>query len=366
MQVGGGRPFSGNLVNSGLYGFLPEERFREMLTMERKRTERSGAPFVLALIDISDLLRDKNFSGVIAIQKIMQVLGERVRETDIRGWYERERVLGVIFTGLAGQGQDVISAKIRKQIEEVLGGWVRGQVEISVYSFPISNSVSSGEILLTFYPETDKSRVKKFPLFAKRVLDIVGATLGILLFSPFFILIPVLIKFSSPGPVFFRQQRVGQGGKLFTFLKFRSMHINSDESLHREYVSRLIRGEIKEEKVYKISQDPRVTSLGRFLRKTSLDEIPQFLNVLKGDMSLVGPRPPIPYETAQYSLWHIRRLMECKPGITGIWQVEGRSSTTFDGMVRMDLQYSRNRSILTDLKLILKTPLALISARGAY
>ena len=144
------------------------------------------------------------------------------------------------------------------------------------------------------------------------------------------------------------------------------MFINSDETIHKEYVSKLIRGEVSEQKVYKIRSDPRVTPLGRFLRKTSFDELPQFFNVLWGDMSLVGPRPPIPYETAQYDLWHLRRIMENKPGITGFWQVEGRSSTTFDGMVRMDLKYSRKQSVLFDLKLILKTPLSLLTTRGAY
>jgi len=366
METGGGNSLGGDFVGPGLYGYLPEERFREMLLTERKRTERSGDPFVLALVDISDLLCVSDFSGVLGVQKIMESLGENVRETDIRGWYERKRILGIVFTEIRGPDRNIFSEKIRKQVERVLGGWVRGQVEISVYSFPSDKKAGSTETLLTFYPEADRSKRRGLSLMAKRGIDILGAFLGLVIFSPLFLLIPFLIKLTSPGPVFFSQKRVGQGGDLFTFYKFRSMYIDSDDSIHRDYVSRLIKGDIQEQKVYKISADPRVTAVGRFLRKTSFDELPQFLNVLRGDMSLVGPRPPIPYETAQYSLWHIRRLMECKPGITGFWQVEGRSSTTFDEMVRMDLQYSRKRSLLLDLKLILKTPLALLTARGAY
>ncbi len=200
----------------------------------------------------------------------------------------------------------------------------------------------------------------------KRTLDLAGALLGVLLFLPVFILVPILIKLDSSGPVFFRQERVGRNGRRFLLYKFRSMHVAIDDSIHRQYVKSLIKKQIQEQGdgVYKITDDPRVTRVGRFLRKTSLDELPQFFNVLLGDMSLVGPRPAIPYETAEYEVWHRRRLLEVKPGITGIWQVEGRSRTTFDGMVRMDLRYGRRWNLLMDLKLILRTPLALI--RGAY
>jgi len=201
----------------------------------------------------------------------------------------------------------------------------------------------------------------------KRIIDMTVSLVIILLLLPLFALIAVMIKLDSPGPVFFRQQRIGDKGKIFTFLKFRSMYVDNDDRIHRQYVTRLIKGEVSEkEGVFKITNDPRVTSIGKILRKTSLDELPQFFNVLKGDMALVGPRPPIPYELAAYQPWHFRRFMECKPGITGLWQVEGRSKTTFDGMVRMDIRYSRDKSLLSDLRLLLKTPAALLSAKGAY
>jgi lipopolysaccharide/colanic/teichoic acid biosynthesis glycosyltransferase len=142
--------------------------------------------------------------------------------------------------------------------------------------------------------------------------------------------------------------------------------VNSDPAIHKEYIRNLIGNKVGDSGAYKIKNDPRVTPIGRFLRKSSLDELPQFINVLKGEMSLVGPRPPIPYEFESYALWHRRRILEAKPGITGLWQVDGRSRTTFDEMVRMDLRYIRNQSFWLDVKILLKTPFAVLSGDGAY
>jgi lipopolysaccharide/colanic/teichoic acid biosynthesis glycosyltransferase len=147
------------------------------------------------------------------------------------------------------------------------------------------------------------------------------------------------------------------------------MHVNNDAKIHQEYVSKLIRGDAApngESGVFKITNDPRVYSVGQFLRNSSFDELPQFFNVLKGEMSLVGPRPPIPYELEAYDLWHRRRVLEAKPGITGLWQVKGRSSTTFDEMVRLDLQYARSWSLWLDFRILLATPRAVFSRKGAY
>jgi lipopolysaccharide/colanic/teichoic acid biosynthesis glycosyltransferase len=145
------------------------------------------------------------------------------------------------------------------------------------------------------------------------------------------------------------------------------MYAANDPHIHRQFVESMIRGNAPEGNgVYKIQNDPRVTPFGRFLRATSLDELPQLVNVLAGQMSLVGPRPPIPYEFDCYKLWHRRRVLDAKPGITGIWQVTGRSRTSFDDMVRMDIRYIRNPSIWTDVKILFKTPMAVISREGAY
>ena len=199
-----------------------------------------------------------------------------------------------------------------------------------------------------------------------------GSFFALVLFSPIMLAIAAAIKLTSPGPIIFKQERFGLLGKKFEFLKFRSMYINNDPNIHRKYVEKLIKKEIKNDgngegvDVYKIKDDPRITTVGKFLRKTSLDELPQFINVLKGEMSLVGPRPPIPYEVEKYDIWHKRRVFAIEPGITGLWQVKGRSRTTFDDMVRLDLKYIRNWSLWLDLKILIRTPWVVLSGKGAY
>jgi lipopolysaccharide/colanic/teichoic acid biosynthesis glycosyltransferase len=170
--------------------------------------------------------------------------------------------------------------------------------------------------------------------------------------------------------VLFKQTRIGQRGQKFQMLKFRSMRPNAGSAIHQDYVTWFINSSGKQPAgtdsgVFKITNDPRITPIGRILRNTSLDELPQFLNVLMGQMSLVGPRPPVPYEVEQYKPWHCRRLLEAKPGITGLWQVTGRSRTTFDEMVRLDLRYARSYSLWMDIRILLATPKAVISGKGA-
>ena len=172
-----------------------------------------------------------------------------------------------------------------------------------------------------------------------------NATTGLILFSPIMFLTTAAVKVTSEGPIIFSQSRLGMKGIRFPFYKFRSMYWNIDDWIHREYVTNLIKSNHEkinqgdeETPLYKMKSDSRVTPVGKIIRKTSIDELPQFFNVLKGEMSLVGPRPPIPYEVEKYEPWHLRRILEVKPGITGIWQVDGRSSTSFNDMVRMDLR----------------------------
>jgi lipopolysaccharide/colanic/teichoic acid biosynthesis glycosyltransferase len=195
----------------------------------------------------------------------------------------------------------------------------------------------------------------------------------LLVLAPIFAAIALAIKLTSKGPVIFEQERLGQFGKSFKCLKFRTMYTNNDAKIHREYVQSFIAGQSNNEKapsgeraVYKLTNDPRVTAVGRFLRKTSLDEFPQFWNVLCGEMSLVGPRPPVQYEFEMYDYWHRRRVFELKPGVTGLWQVNGRSRTCFDDMVRLDLRYSQTWSIWLDLKILLATPFAVVAGDGAH
>lgn len=212
----------------------------------------------------------------------------------------------------------------------------------------------------------------------KRGLDIFVSVAALLLFSPLFVIIAIAIKLSSKGPVLFRQERFGRQFQPFTFYKFRSMYANSDQTVHKAYVSRLIAGlgetgngagngtaAGETTQIFKITGDPRVTPLGRLLRRTSLDELPQLWNVLRGEMSLVGPRPCIQYELEQYADWHTLRLIDVKPGMTGLWQVAARNRVGFDEMVKLDIAYVRQRSLWLDIKILLRTPQAVISGLGA-
>ncbi len=201
----------------------------------------------------------------------------------------------------------------------------------------------------------------------KRAMDVVLSAAALLILSPVLLVLAILIKLHSPGPVIFRQARVGKDGRPFTFLKFRSMRHNADVSIHRDHVAALIAGHDRAPasgKSAKLERDPRITGLGRVLRKTSVDELPQLINVLRGDMSLVGPRPPIPYEVELYQEWHKQRL-KVLPGITGWWQVKGRNLVSFDDAVAMDLHYIEHRSLGLDLKILLMTPFAVFKGKGA-
>lgn len=205
----------------------------------------------------------------------------------------------------------------------------------------------------------------------KRYLDISISLLAIFFLLPIIFLISVLIKITSPGPIFFKQERIGYMGKKFIIYKFRTMYQIKDERIHRDYVKDFIHNSKLNEPeshnhIYKITDDPRIIPIGKLLRRTSLDEIGQFINVLKGDMSLVGPRPPIPYEVEMYDLWHKRRFLTVKPGITGLWQIYGRNTITFNEMVRLDLTYANNWSLALDFKILLKTMGAVLSMKGAY
>ncbi len=202
----------------------------------------------------------------------------------------------------------------------------------------------------------------------KSVVDVVVSILALLVLLPLFILIMLAIKLTSEGPVFVRQTRLGYHAKPFQFLKFRSMYKGSNSRIGKEYVERLISGgfgKMGETPVYKIGADPRITPIGRVLRRTSLDELPQFINVLLGQMSLVGPRPALPYEWQCYEDWHKKRL-SCRPGITGLWQVRGMSGTTFNEMVMLDLEYIKSQSIFLDLKILVRTPRIVLTGAGTY
>lgn len=356
---------------------LCEAEFNHLLALERKRSERSHKPLLLLLIDVTCLSGETNYHYDSI--RLFRELSVMKREIDLCGWYRQGDIMAVLFAEITpeaiARAKDVISEKLREHLSALFLPDVVCRITFTFHQFP--EIYTGGEMLESesapFYPEliTALSN-QKWAQQIKRGMDIIGSLAALVLFSPFFLVIPILIKLTSPGPVLFRQERLGQFGKKFNFLKFRSMHINNNDSIHRKFIKDFIAdnvaadSSIKEPGVYKICKDPRLTPIGAFLRKSSLDELPQFINVLKGDMSLVGPRPPIPYEVVDYDLWHRRRVLAEKPGITGLWQVTGRSLTSFDGMVRLDLRYNRTRSFWLDIKLLLATPKAVIRGKGAY
>jgi lipopolysaccharide/colanic/teichoic acid biosynthesis glycosyltransferase len=354
-----------------------EESFRRVIAIERKRTERSKAPFVLMLLEVANESVDK--ATAAALQSVMSVLLASSRDTDVVGWYKSRTTIGALFTGLvAGDKSSIlmtILSRATNTLRDELSFEQFNLINISLHYYPDDwdESGPGRPSNPALYPDLSKQANGKLPLhILKRAIDIVGGLILSVICLPFCLLIAIAIKATSKGPVLFRQMRVGQHGKQFVFLKFRSMYVNNDHSVHREYVTKLINKEPqsqstrKTDTVYKLTGDKRITPIGRLLRRTSLDELPQFLNVLSGDMSLVGPRPPIPYELAAYQTWHRRRLLEVKPGVTGLWQVTGRSTVDFDAMVRLDLKYATSWSPWLDIKILLRTPLAVIRGSGAY
>lgn len=399
---------------------LTQKDFAIRLRHERLRSERSGLPLALVIIDFGGLLdfilERISMSPRVFARHLADIIRTYTRETDLKGWYLEGKI------ALIAADTDRPNAQIlARKLGELIGKEVGSKDILSgddLTRFMSFSSVESGRSYLAGHgddkestanvrrqcyrlefscPAADvpyrqgsdqaicvaaeqwpfsfeirnKIRGKEFRLKVKRAMDIIGSLAGILLFWPLMLIIAALVKLTSPGSVLFCQERIGLLGKPFTFLKFRSMKAACTSSVHKTYVTKLIKGENSKinngmagQAVYKITDDPRVTPIGKVLRKSSLDELPQFFNVLKGDMSLVGPRPPISYECDQYKRWHCGRVLEVKPGITGLWQVSGRSSTTFDEMVRLDLKYVRTWSLCMDTKILFKTFRAVISGKG--
>lgn len=360
---------------------ISEHTFARFLCLERRRAERSQKQFLLMLLDVSEILLEEGGSGDCTLNKVLDAILRSTRETDISGWYEDRLTVGTILTevppnNLCG-AVSAIFAKVNAALLQALSLSEVNKLRFSFHVFP--EQPQSGDSLpmpadLKLYPDLlERDTSKRSSRVVKRLIDFISSLVLLALLSPLMALVAVAIKLTSAGPVFFRQKRLGQYGRPFTFLKFRSMCVNSDSTIHRDFVKQFISGTAGQHLangngsgIYKLTNDPRTTRIGRFLRKTSLDELPQLFNVLLGQMSLVGPRPSIPYEIAWYEPWHRRRLLEAKPGITGLWQVSGRSKTKFDEMVRLDLRYANAWSLALDFKILLQTLRAVLSAEGAY
>jgi lipopolysaccharide/colanic/teichoic acid biosynthesis glycosyltransferase len=359
-------------------GVLQDETFHNMLTLERRRAARSRKPFVLMLLDASPSADAE--AADLLMSKVASVLLKSTRETDLVGWYKKGFILGVLFTEVSVEVTtpitDILHSKVVNALCNELSRNVISKLIVTVHLFPESQDRGGAEPVadIKLYPDISRRGIqKRLPQIVKRVIDVLGSTAMLLLLGPLLAVIALAIKLTSKGPVVFQQERLGQFGARFKFLKFRTMYANNDSKIHQEYTQRFIAGqsrvgntEPEKPAVYKLTNDSRVTPIGRFLRKTSLDEFPQFWNVLRGEMSLVGPRPPVPYEYEVYDIWHRRRVLEVKPGVTGLWQVSGRSRMCFDDMVRLDLRYSQSWSLLLDLKILIATPRAVLSGEGAY
>jgi lipopolysaccharide/colanic/teichoic acid biosynthesis glycosyltransferase len=346
-------------------GFLSRAHFLNFLRMEKRRSDRTKSPLSLVLFSLNGDNRsdEKNLRGFFSF------VHRSTRETDIKGIIS-ENLFGLILTDTDRAGAQ---SCIRKIIQS--GGRFPYSVISATYPDAIFGKLlNEAEDQPDLFPINLDDDIKCLgaQMILKRALDVLGALAGLIFFSPLFVIIPLAVKLDSAGPVIFRQKRLGRGGQKFEFLKFRSMQANSDDRIHREYVSNLIGGNLKninqgDEKrpIFKMKNDPRVTRVGKIIRKLSMDEIPQFWNVLRGEMSLVGPRPPISYEIENYEPWHLRRILEMKPGITGLWQVEGRNTISFDEMVRLDLRYVRRWSFWLDIKILLKTIKEMVFPSGA-
>lgn len=343
---------------------IAEELFKGVLKNERKRAERCNQPFVALVVAADD---QPAAPAAFMWRPIVETMAALTRETDVMGWIARRSVLGVILTEVrtldaatAHELETLVSRELVAKLDAATAAKL--SVRLHVHSEQ-KRTAEAGTL-------PDDPQRTTYDVI-KRGLDIIGSLTLLIALAPLFLLLAALVKFSSRGPVIFGQMRIGLRMKPFRVLKFRTMYVDADPKLHREYVTDFINKsssqcpKVGENGIFKLTNDPRVTPAGRILRKTSLDELPQLWNVLRGDMSLVGPRPPIPYEVDQYKPWHCRRVLEAKPGITGLWQVAGRGRTTFDDMVRLDLRYARTRSLRTDITILLRTPRAVISGKGA-
>jgi lipopolysaccharide/colanic/teichoic acid biosynthesis glycosyltransferase len=344
---------------------IDEALFRDALTRERKRADRFEEAFVVLLIAF-----DKERLTPSAATNLARVLLQSPPAADVIGWFEQDSVLGVIRSSAAGDAAVTAAAltnSVRRAMARCLPEELASSCSLLCETYPSRSAAITPVVLSATAPRERAHGIARHA--AKRALDIAGSAACLAVFGPVFLCVAAAVKLTSDGPVFFRQQRIGESGRPFMMFKFRTMKVNCDHRIHQEYVEKFIQSNqaatAGTDAVFKLVNDPRVTPVGDFLRRTSLDELPQFWNVLLGDMSLVGPRPPLPYEVARYKQWHRRRVLEAKPGITGLWQVTGRSRTTFDEMVRLDLRYARSHSVWTDLNILLATPKAVFTGKGA-
>ena len=357
--IGAIQKLAGLPRNEALKGLQPPEQLRAVLARERARSNRSGDP--LSLVTFAPRCPEAERSTPALVVKILR---SRLRTTDDLGWLD-DRHIGVVLPSTPAAGA-------WKVADDVCLGFC-GDVPppiCTVYSHPFDDAPpGNGPAVIPRGAKADLSGRRSLGLELlllqaqpvwKRTLDVTVAVIGLIMLLPLFGAIVAALKLSSPGSVLFRQWRSGRGGQPFVMYKFRTMVVDAEARK-----AELLPFNEQDGPAFKVRHDPRVTRLGRFLRRTSLDELPQLWNVLQGHMSLVGPRPLPCEETEACEGWQRQRL-DVVPGLTCIWQVKGRSRVSFAEWVRMDLQYIRSRSLWQDLKLLLLTAPALVLRKGAY
>jgi len=337
----------------------------EQVRLEIRRAQRSGSALSVLVVNQNQAI-GKNTVTISGLLKTIRLI---TRETDAVGYID-QLTLAVLLPYTDEDGAN----KIRRKL---MACYRDPQFSIATSTYPDqlfdsltkNGCISPGALKLMFEDSTQNPRIK---LLIKRWLDIIGSLLGLLILTPVMLITAALVKYGSPGPVIFKQTRLGYQGVPFTFYKFRSMRVGASDQIHRDFALKLINGDHaainngdKENPLYKIKFDPRVTRIGRIIRKTSIDELPQLYNVLKGDMSLVGPRPSLAYEAEKYQPWQLRRILDMKPGITGLWQVEGRGRVGFDEAVRQDICYLQTWSFWLDIIILFKTVKVVLQCRGA-
>jgi lipopolysaccharide/colanic/teichoic acid biosynthesis glycosyltransferase len=353
-----------------LNGIYSVKEFQAILGRERARSDRTGGRLSLIIFDMGDRNTDQTAAFCLA-----HVLTQRMRSIDEVGWFDTWR-LGIVLPDTPAEGASklandicekfTIKNKMASPIFKIYtypSDWLPGFKDNppnhpSVKTDPYGNvppTAQSGKAKIlncnSLMERLEPLLVKQMPAW-KRGTDILGSVFGLVLLFPVFLLISIVIKIVSPGPVFFKQKRVGYLGKPFNCLKFRTMHPNANSFAYEQHLSECINSDNPFKKLD--DDDSRIMPFGKLLRKTSLDEVPQLLNVLRGEMSLVGPRPDVPYSVQCYTQWHHKRF-DAFPGLTGLWQASGKNGTTFKEMIRLDITYIQQISFWLDLKILLKT-----------